>query len=450
MPRNRQAGAQPEGSFDQCLRDLPPRIYAADRRELNGFIARLTPSTGIDAPLAARALWLEDQQTRCLIVSLDVLGLSTPFVNRVVQGLATRLNVSEQQVVLASTHTHSGPMTCRLRGIGPADEDCLGVLESRIYEAASAAAEGKRRVQVASGAAPVEIGVNRRQIDPSDGSVSLGCNPEGPTDRVVRVLHLRGETSSIVLFNHACHPYCLGPQHSLISPDFPGHAAALLEEQGHQAIYLNGCSGDLAPYQACQGPQAARSEGQRLAEAALHACRHARLEEAPRLRVESVRFQLPYDDLPPLATLEADLEKADRTVRPQERENQVIHGRVRAAWDQWLSELEQVRHGRRRLLPLEVRVSLIQIGRGAIVALPGEVFFQIGQRIAAQLDADPVCVAAYCHGYIGYVPTRAAFAQGGYEVEESHRYVGLWRVSPAAENLLQEQVDLLEERLYAC
>ena len=123
---------------------------------------------------------------------------------------------------------------------------------------------------------------------------------------------------------------------------------------------------------------------------------------------------------------------------------------MRAAWDQWLSELEQVRHGRQCLAPLDVQVSLVRIGRGAIVALPGEVFFQIGQRIAAHLDAEPVCVAAYCHGYIGYVPAREAFAQGGYEVDESHRYVGLWRVSPAAENLLQEQVELLEERLHAC
>ena len=81
----------------------------------------------------------------------------------------------------------------------------------------------------------------------------------------------------------------------------------------------------------------------------------------------------------------------------------------------------------------------------AIAALPGEVFFQIGQRIAARIDADPVWAAAYCHGYIGYVPARDSFAQGGYEVEESHRYVGLWRVSPSTEDLLQEQIDLLQE-----
>src|SRR3954467_2042441 len=95
---------------------------------LNGFIARLTSSTGIDAPLTARALWLEDRQARCLIVAFDVLGLSAPFADRVVEGLSTRLNLMEQQVVLASTHTHSGPMTCPLRGIGQADDEYLAML----------------------------------------------------------------------------------------------------------------------------------------------------------------------------------------------------------------------------------------------------------------------------------------------------------------------------------
>ena len=182
-----------------------------------------------------------------LIVALDVLGLSVPFADRVVQGLATRLNLMEQQVMLASTHTHSGPMTCPLRGIGPADEKYLAVLESQIYEAADAAAESKRPVQVFWGTAPVEIGINRRQIDPNDNKAVLGRNPGRPRDREVHVLRLQGDDLSTVLFVHACHPYCLGPEHCLISPDFPGHAVTVLADHGHQSIFLNGCAGDIAP-----------------------------------------------------------------------------------------------------------------------------------------------------------------------------------------------------------
>lgn len=410
---------------------------------LNGFIARLTPSTGVDLPLAARVLWLEDDETACLVVTLDVLGLSTSFADRIVQGLADRFGVSERHVLLASTHTHSGPMTCRLRGVGEVDEEYLNVVESRIHDAASEAATSKRPVKVGWGAAPVAIGVNRREIDPSDGGVVLGRNPAGPADRTVEVLHLRGEAFSAVLFTHACHPCCLGPQHSLISPDFPGHAAAVIEDSGHHAMFLNGCAGDINPYLAFQGQEAAHRAGQELADAVLQACKHARYEEAPRLRMESVRIDIPHDALPELATVEAQLGKADRTVRPEDRDDRIVQAQIKDAWDEWLAELSRARMGDGGLPTITARLSVIRIGRAAIVALPGEVFFQIGQAIAAQLDADPVCVAAYCHGYIGYVPVRQAFADGGYEVEESHRFVGLWRTSPVTEDLLLEQVERL-------
>jgi hypothetical protein len=422
--------------------DTTPPIGAT----LNGFIARLTPSTGIDAPLAARALWLEDRHARCLIVALDVLGLSLPFADRLVQGLATRLNLTEQQIVLASTHTHSGPMTCPLRGIGQADERYLAVLESQIYEVASAAAESTRQVQVFWGTAPVEIGINRRQIDPIDNKAVLGRNPDGPRDREVHVLRLQDDEFSTVLFVHACHPYCLGAEHCLISPDFPGHAASVLAKHGHHSIYLNGCAGDIAPLRAFEGPEAARSEGRRLAEAVLLACENARHVDDPRMSVESVRFSLPYDATPPIKTLDTEVEQADCTVRPEEQGNEAVRARLRTAWSEWLRDLNKIASTGQVLPPQSTRISLLRIGGGAIIALPSEVFCGIGQRIAARINAAPTIVAAYCHAFIGYLPDREAFAFGGYEVEESHRYINLWRAAPAAEEILQEQVAELWSR----
>ena len=424
-------------------RDITPKIGSW----LNGFIARLTPGTAIDIQLTARALWLEDERTTCLIISLDILGLSTSFADQLTQTLASRLNLPESHIVISCTHNHSGPMTCRLRGIGPADEEYLRLLESQVYEVASAAAESKRPVEVSWGESPLEISLNRRQIDPLSGKSVLGFNPNGPTDRGVRVLHLRSDNVSTVLFTYACHPYCLGPEHSLISPDFPGHAVAMLEARGHQALFLNGCCGDLAPRRSCEGPDAARSEGEIIADAVLNACQNAKVDESPQLEADSIRFFLAQDDLPPFEVLESELKQSDSTVRPEDREDQRVLARIRAAWDEWLKDLRQVSEHGRRLPSVPTRVSLMRIGQGAIVALPGEPFYEIGQRIAAHIGANPVCVAAYCHGYIGYVPTREAYAQGGYEVDESHRYVSLWRIHPDTEEILTKHVDLLSASL---
>ena len=146
----------------------------------------------------------------------------------------------------------------------------------------------------------MSIGVNRRQIDPADSTAVLGVNETGPRDGRVEGLHLAGGGESIVLLEYACHPYVLGPDDTLLSPDFWGHAAAALLERGHQAIYLNGCSGDIAPRAAFRGPAAARDVGEELASAVLRACENERIDDDAGLSVGSAHLKFPHDALPPM------------------------------------------------------------------------------------------------------------------------------------------------------
>jgi len=206
--------------------DITPRVGS----RLNGFIARNSESTGIDLPLAARALWLEEADARALFVGLDLLGLEPAFADAVVTRLAEALDLPGEAIVLACTHTHSGPMTAPLRGLGPADGAYLAVLADRILQAASEAVSSRQPVRLRWGRAPLAIGVNRRQPSPDGSGVILGWNPRGPSDAEVRVLCLEGGDAPILLIHHACHPYCLGGEHTLISPDFWGYAAAALSE----------------------------------------------------------------------------------------------------------------------------------------------------------------------------------------------------------------------------
>ena len=337
-------------------------------------------------------------------------------------------------------------MTVALRGLGAADHGYLSRLEDELRRVAVDARSATRRVEARWGTAPVSIGINRRQMVRGSGIV-LGRNPDGPADSLVRVLDLSGEGVSVILFEHASHPYCLGADCSLISPDFWGHAAAALAAEGHECIYFNGCAGDLGPRRAFGGPEAAGAEGARLADAVLKARARGRPEREPVFRFGSRRFVIPHDSVPPLARLESELQAADRTVRERERENPRTRERLKGAWQDWLVGLRAALKDRQELPPIPARVSAVRVGRGALVALPGEVFFNIGQRIASRLYADPVCAAAYCHGYIGYVPTPEAYREGGYEVEESHRYVGLWRVTPAAGSIMEGQVASLWQEI---
>ena len=413
---------------------------------LDGFIARLGPSTGVDLPLMARALWLEEDDARALIVSLDLLGLSPDTADALADALAAQVGLPPESVILACTHTHSGPMSLRMRGLGEADQAYLADLERNVERAAVEAELNKGNVRLAWGKAPVAIGVNRRQVTPDRGVV-LGSNPGGPTDHLVRVAHFTRNEVSIILLQHAAHPYCLGGDTSLISPDFFGHAANRLEERGHSVVCLNGCAGDIAPLRAFGGPEAAQEEGVRLAEAVLVACENASREEhMAGLGVVSRELTIPYDKLPPLDSLERQLDEVDRTVRDEEREDAEVRRRLREAGQQWLKELRRALAAG-KLPELRARVSVVQVGRGTLLALPGEVFYMIGQRIGEKLHANPVCAAGNCHGYIGYVPTPKAYAEGGYEVNEAHKYTGWWRVSRRTPALLRDCVMSLWRQL---
>jgi hypothetical protein len=172
----------------------------------------------------------------------------------------------------------------------------------------------------------------------------------------------------------------------------------------------------------------------------LAALRRPRTSGPAHLAAASRRFFLPYDALPPLEQLRDGLVAVDKTVRDEEREQPLVVQRIHTAWREWMQDLEAAVRKDGSLAPQPARISLVRIGEGCVVGLPGELFYEAGRDVAAGLGLDPVMVAAYCHGYVGYIPTPESFPLGGYEVEEAHRYTGLWRVSPESTALIKEQV----------
>jgi len=86
-----------------------------------------------------------------------------------------------------------------------------------------------------------------------------------------------------------------------------------------------------------------------------------------------------------------------------------------------------------------MELQAIQIGDSVFVAVPAEVFVEIGMRLK-NTDGLRTFVAGVTNGYIGYLPTRRAFETGGYEVVSA-------RCGPDAEDRLVEGVKRLKETL---
>ena len=63
----------------------------------------------------------------------------------------------------------------------------------------------------------------------------------------------------------------------------------------------------------------------------------------------------------------------------------------------------------------EVEVQAIRIGDLSITGLPGEVFTEFGLKIKSKSPFVYNMISSLTNGLNGYIPTREAFYQGGYE-----------------------------------
>ncbi|MCX5660039.1 MAG: neutral/alkaline non-lysosomal ceramidase N-terminal domain-containing protein [Planctomycetota bacterium] len=415
---------------------------------LDGFAARLENATGVDAPLFARAVWLDDRGmcvggTAALIVALDLVGLEPATADAWAARLADELGLPAGNVQLTSTHTHAGPMSYPIRGLGPADAALMARVGEAVMEACRRAKAAREPARLFAGEAPASIGMNRRQKK-SSGPTQLALNPEGPCDKSVHVLRCQTARQSILLFMHASHPYCIGPADLLISADFCGHAVAALEAAGHQSLYVNGCAGNIMPVAAAQGPAVTKREGERLAASVLAALPGRELV-APRLWGGSAAVALPHDTMPPMAKLESFARDSIAKTNAAEMDPR-MKKRLTEALDDWIVDLRAALvPGEDRPRPVPARVSLLRIGDLALAFLPGEIFFEIGRDLVAELTAPGTSARAssawavgYNHGFIGYVPTPESYPDGGYEVDDAHRYLGLWRIAPTAGRTLHD------------
>lgn len=65
-----------------------------------------------------------------------------------------------------------------------------------------------------------------------------------------------------------------------------------------------------------------------------------------------------------------------------------------------------------------VPIQAIRLDEQIIVTFPGEVFLEFAQQVMNSSEKD-VMVFGLANDYVGYIPTKEAFSQGGYEVKTS-------------------------------
>jgi len=410
-------------------RDITPEPGS----ELAGFIARLKPSVDVADSLHARVLIVRRDQSAVAVVQADLLGFSPWHVAEVRDFAWRRLSIPRDGVLLSATHTHSGPGVVHVRGCGVAPYVYQRAMVEQIQGALEEAQSKLLPAQMELGSFPYRLGINRRQETPT--GVVLGFAPEKPHPEILTVARLETPQQNVLLFSHACHPYVLGAESLLISGDYPSLACAELEkDNGAVALFLNGCAGNIAPRSAFQGIEKAREEGARLAAAVREGCSRMQVFQDTTLRLASALVHLPYEPLPDEEGTDAILAQEERVVRPDEKTNPEIQERIRSALEEWRELMGKIIRGRAPLAPVHCEVQAVRVGPLTLLGISGEPFFEIGEKTRWASRLPNLWPLGYTNAYCGYIPTRHEYPRGGYEVNDSWKYVGVWKIDSTCEN----------------
>lgn len=410
------------------------------------------PSDDLHDDLTATALVLSDGQTEAAIVALDLLYLTEDLVAEFRARAAEASGIPAANVCLACSHTHYGPNASPNRPGDPGPQAAraeaalrayIGELGYLIAGAVQMARGRLRPTRLGHGAGSVAIGVNRRERRP-DGTIVLGVNPTGPIDPEVGLVRFDDEAGRPIasLVNYATHGTTLASSCTAISADFPAVARDVVERLvGGTALYLQGACGDINPRLRGQDWDYVRRSGTALGGEATRVL--VNVETAPvagPLRVASRVVGLP-------ALMPESLEAGRAEVARLEAETERLRSQSASAGSIWWAE-HRLAAARRRVESLETGVPLpeiaaelqaVAVGDVALVTAPGEIFNEIGRAVKARSPFRRTLFVGYANGSIGYVPTRPAYAEGGYEVTHAAR------VGPAAGEIIErEAVALLE------
>ena len=373
-------------------------ITPAPGAHLWGYSNRQSLATGTLDSLYARVLILEAGKQSLALVDVD---LGRPFGPASLQWLRNATQKDVSFLILAATHTHSGPIVQDDYPFGKPAWETAAL--QKIAQAVSEAHQKLVDVQIGVGYGVTFIGHNRLRVN-SDGSVSwfernLTELPTAPVDGTVSVLRIDkiGGQPLAILVNYACHPVVFGSDNLRYSADFPGVMARTVEQAfGAKPLtfFLQGAPGDINPYFAVtpleQDAIAMRDQtGRTLGREA------ARIAQEIRTRPD------PNADL----QVAEDLVSVGMRWDPQKWREATIAVFGATGSDPFAPQLDDI----------QLPVTTVFINRRiAILCMPGEPFVEYQIAWRQRSPVRDALFLGYANGYNGYFPTIRSATLGGY------------------------------------
>ena len=357
-------------------------------------------STGVHDHIYHRIVAMDDGRTQFYLVSTDLCLFSPTVYDELTTQLKRETGLDANQVWWTVTHTHSAPevgppgiyeVLLKGRSEHPVDTEYTEQVKASLIQ-------GIKDAQTKLGSARIAIGtgisfanINRRAKD-VDGKISLGLNPDGPVDRQVGIIRLERPDGSLIalIANYAMHGTVLSGKYTEISGDAQGTVAAYVEEKlGAPMLYINGAAGNVAPiYSVYPDPKSGHLS----------------------------QFDVLLGDRILAANRATGAATADVTLWAAGK----IVDTPRKAGLGWPASMPAYQRMSAAAIPM-VRLPLrfLRINDTVIWAAPVEMFCDIAMNVRNHSPFAHTFYFGYTNGWLGYLPSKYAFSEGGYEPNTS-------------------------------
>jgi hypothetical protein len=380
----------------------------------------IEPARAVDDPLRALGVILLGMGKPVVLCAVDWCGLRNDAHRACRQALAEAAHTVPDHVAVQCVHPHNAPFADteaqRLLAAakGPVSLDLK--FFDRVVRRVAAAARGAlaRTVpftHVGSGKARVEKVASNRRVLGADGKVKYWrgsatkdpkarAQPEGLIDPWLRTLSFWNGTRPLAALSYyATHPMSYYGD-GRVSSDFCG-----LARQKRQAddpnvfqIYFTGCAGNIAAGKYNDGAK----ENRPVLRDRMYAAMRAAWRATQRHPVKGWEWRVEPAKLPP-RTEKSFGAAESRKMLGDPRKPAARRGNA-AFQLAWLRRADRA-----------IKLTCLDLGKVQVLHLPGEPFIEYQLKAQALRPDGFVCVAGYGDGGPGYIPTAAAYLQGGYE-----------------------------------
>jgi Neutral/alkaline non-lysosomal ceramidase. len=396
---------------------------------IGGNVRDDNKSRGIHDKLFCNAIVFESNDERICLLSFDLSALYYDLCRHVKSEIFRETGITPEKIVVLATHTHSGPDLTEGFGEG-INEGCIQYFHDitrKIVREIMQLIENLVEVDIRIGKNLVyDLSFNRRLVmkdgpmrmnweDIAVDSVEREAGPIDPELFVISISTPEGKVKALMI-NFTLHPAVLVGKDWLWSRDYINYLDGYLKNKlGNDTVvfFSNGAEGNVNHINFRDKNQdRGFTEAKRIGEA-LGRHVHESLENAEGIECHSLKCKSRTIELPLRAITDEQVEWANGIIREY---GDVIPSLLDGVPDEvYAREIIKLTAHKEKSVKTEIQA--VALGDTAILTLPGEVFVEYGLMLKESSGFKNTLLFGLANDYLGYIPTEAAFDEGGYEIK---------------------------------